>query len=624
MISDEIGAGVESFGEIMPMVKAHFIGREDIPESNAKQAKDEETGLFTEAGAITPPFDPELLCNLFDHSSNLRPNIDAYATNIDSFGHRFEPVIDFGDDDVDEKIAVAMFLEHGSKGDFPDESAVEARKKELKREMLIEKSKLENLFDFCCVDQSFVELRRKTRQDREVIGNGYWEVLRDAAGDIAQFEYVPSLTMRLLPFKKGEPFIPVKQRVKVSDLKYEEFEIKRRFRRYIQIMDHHLSITGGHQAIYFKELGDPRVISRRTGEVVARKEDLEEGDAPATEILHFKIHNPRSAYGIPRWIGALLSVMGTRQAEEVNFLYFENKSVPPLAILVSGGRLSAESIPRLENYVENNIRGKHNFHKILILEAEPPGESKNVEHTGRLKIELKPLTGAQQSDALFMKYDERNADKVGQNFRLPRMLRGDVRDFNKGTAVAALMFAELQVFNPERQEFDFTMDRRILADLGIRFWKFVSNAPVNRDPATMAEIIRNLSNAGAISFNKAQDLLEEVFNKTFPKSKAPWANRPLSLTLQQVPFDEELSKQDLGTADLAAAGARLPSQGNNGPRRSFESPIPIDEEARRLLRIRGALQKAEAEAAGEELTEEVIRVPRAEFESWFEKASTGG
>ena len=30
-----------------------------------------------------------------------------------------------------------------------------------------------------------------------------------------------------------------------------------------------------------------------------------------------------------------------------------------------------------------------------------------------MKIELRPLTNAQQSDALFQNYDERNMDKVG-------------------------------------------------------------------------------------------------------------------------------------------------------------------------------------------------------------------
>ena len=66
------------------------------------------------------------------------------------------------------------------------------------------------------------------------------------------------------------------------------------------------------------------------------------------------------------------SAFGARlpSAEEVNYLYFENKSVPPLALLVSGGRLSESAVPRIERFIEENLKGKQGFHKILILEAE--------------------------------------------------------------------------------------------------------------------------------------------------------------------------------------------------------------------------------------------------------------
>jgi capsid portal protein len=66
----------------------------------------------------------------------------------------------------------------------------------------------------------------------------------------------------------------------------------------------------------------------------------------------------------------MLCVLGSRQMEEVNYLYFENKSVPPLALLVSGGRLADASVPRIQRFIEENIKGKNNFHSILILEAE--------------------------------------------------------------------------------------------------------------------------------------------------------------------------------------------------------------------------------------------------------------
>src|SRR5690606_9647023 len=192
-----------------------------------------------------------------------------------------------------------------------------------------------------------------------------------------------------------------------------------------------------------KSFGDPRVVSRRTGQVFDSAEALgvaDASDGTATELLHFAIHSPRSPYGVPRWVGTLLSVLGSRQMEEVNFLYFENKSVPPLALLVSGGRLSEASVPRIERFIEENLKGKANFHKVLILEAEG-GQGAN-----RAKIELRPLTETQQLDALFQGYDERNIDKVGGAFRLPRLLRGESKDFNRATAESALRFAEDQVF----------------------------------------------------------------------------------------------------------------------------------------------------------------------------------
>ncbi len=419
----------------VPILKAHVLGA--MPDSNARSSVDENERLFVEAGAIVPPYDPEALCLLLENSNSLRQNIDAYVTNIDAFGHRFEPVIDLDADDADQRIANAIYVERlaakealrddpivQDKPLVPTAAEVAARKKEVAETIRMERSRLDTFFDFCCVDLSFVTLRRRTRQDIETLGNGYWEVLRNASGEIVQFVYVPGFTMRLLRLDP-EP-VHVDMKVKVSDLAFDAVTVPRRFRRYVQILE--------TQVVYFKEFGDPRILSRKTGELVSSVEELrgrDPSDGPATEILHFKLHNPRSAYGTPRWIGNLLAVLGSRQTEEINFLYFENKSVPPLALLVSGGRLSKSSIPRIEDFIENHIKGKRNFFKVLVLEAEPTQGAPEFAHSGRMRIELKPLTSAQQQDELFSSYDERNIDKVGQAFRLPRLLRGDIRDFNR-------------------------------------------------------------------------------------------------------------------------------------------------------------------------------------------------
>lgn len=636
-MGDSIDSSVRALADVVPLVKAHLVGRDRVADSNVAPSGDDAQSVFMGTGAIAPPYDPDTLCALLENSNSLRQNIDAYVTNIDAFGHRFEPVIDLDAGDADQRIANAIYIERLKLKEDPrrrDEPEVRAlnpmptpeeiskRKGEVAELMRMEKSRLENFFDFCCVDISFVTLRRRTRQDIEVLGNGYWEVLRNGAGEIVQFVYVPGFTVRLLPLDLS--LVEVHAKVKISELTFDTIKVRRRFRRYVQVFE--------AQTVFFKEFGDPRIISRTRGTVFPSVEALlaaDPDDGPATEILHFKLHNPKSAYGTPRWIGNLLAVLGSRQAEEVNFLYFENKSVPPLAVLVSGGRLSAQSIPRIEDFIENHIRGKRNFHKILILEAEPPGNG-SIEHSGRLKIELRPLTAAQHSDALFQGYDERNIDKVGQSFRLPRLLRGDIRDFNRSTSDAALMFAEMQVFQPEREEFDFVVNRKVLADMGIRFWRFRSNAPVTRDPATMAEIVRGLVNANILTPEEARQLAGDVFNREFKKISAAWVKQPVPLTLAGIPVGPEEQSALVGPeVPRPSPGSEAPQVSESRQKRGARETYLLAE-ARRLIRLRDELraaagtrdQKEFAAGGRSELETEMVRVPAEELKSWFEPEVT--
>lgn len=508
---------------------------DDTEHSNVLPSNDDVHTLFTMAGALFPPYDPEVLVTLHEHSNALRPNVDAYATNIEGFGHRLEPVIDLEKSDADGKIGDAIFLERLSDAElqgasvaqapYPTSDDIAARKKEVAALMRLEHAKLANFFQYACAEYSFTTLRKLTRVDLEITGNAYWEVLRNANGQVTQFVYVPAYSIRLIPIEHKHHEYSIRQ--KVSALRYEPRVMKRRFRRFVQVVLDRI--------VHFKSFGDSRVVSRKTGREYPTLDDMKAADphdGPATELIHFKIHSPRSPYGIPRWIGVLLAVMGSRASEEVNFLYFDNKAVPPLAILVSGGRLAKESVAKLESYVRDNLRGKENFHRILVVEAEAAGgASATMADNGRVRIALQPLAEAQQQDALFQNYDERNIDKVGMAFRMPRLLRGDVRDFNKGTAESALQFAEVQVFQPERQEVDDLINRHILTDVGIRFWTFVSQSPVNRDPMQVATMAKLFSDAGGLVPNDVRALASEAFNHEYRKLDDAWANQPLPLTV---------------------------------------------------------------------------------------------
>ncbi len=603
------GAIHQAEERLQTLLKAVVVSAR-VEDPASRPAGEEVAAAFATAGALPPPYEPEALCLLVEHSNSLRQNVDAYATNIDGFGHRFEPAIDFEAEDATQKVADSLMLERLAARDSgllpadapssPSEQEVATRKAELQQLARIERARLESFFDFCCFDHSFVDLRRRTRQDLEVTGNAFWEVLRNGKGDIARLVYVPSHTVRLLPLD-SEP-VEVPERVRVSTVSYDTVGTRRRLRRYLQLQ--------GSQRVYFKSFGDPRVLSCSTGlpfPDVASLRAASPGDGPATELLHFAIHSPRSPYGIPRWVGTLLSILGSRQMEEINYLYFENKSVPPMALLVSGGRLSEASVPRIERFIEENLKGKANFHKILILEAEGAGPSEG----GRAKIELRPLTDAQQQDALFQQYDERNIDKVGSAFRLPRMLRGESKDFNRATAESALRFAEDQVFQPERDEFDFLVNRKLLADMGIRFWRFRSQTPVTRDPERMTEMVERLVRVGVLTPEEGRTLAGDIFNREFRKIGDDWTKRPITLTLAGI------QTQSVGLENVAT-----------GSTEKAEHRMALLKDAKRLLALREDLRAEEErlalgrmELARRYLDAERVPVPHEEFTSWFSEGS---
>jgi PBSX family phage portal protein len=573
------------------LLKAVVLGTR--VEDAASRPGGETAEAFIQAGALEPPYDPEALCRLFEHSNSLRQNADAYATNIDGFGYRFEPTIDFDAADAREQVAEVLRLERARTPGVPAEPTsdeVDARVDQLRTQARVERSHLEAFFESCCFDHSFVDLRRRTRQDLEVTGNAYWEVLRNARGEVARLIHVPAYTVRLLPLDRG--FVDVPERVRTSPIAFERITARRRLRRYVQVQ--------GADCVYFKSFGDPRLMLRTTGGPVAPEvvvKAAHSGDL-ATELIHFSIHSPRSPYGVPRWIGTLLSVLGSRQMEEVNFLYFENKSVPPLALLVSGGRISDASVPRIERFIEENLKGKANFHRILILEAEGGGAA----GIGGAKIELRPLTDAQQKDALFAQYDERNIDKVGSTFRLPPLLRGDGRGFNRSVADAQLRFAEDQVFQPERDSFDFFVNRVLLADMGIRFWRFRTQTLATRDPERMADMVEKMMRAGVLTPEEGRALAGDVFNREFVKLGDDWTKRPITLTLAGIQ-----------TQTTSVAGQpHVPS---------------LLEDAKRLVGLREELRAEEDRVAHERLElarryaePERVTVPREEFESWFAEA----
>ena len=476
---------------------------------------------------VEPPFDLLTLAMLRENSSELGQCIDAMTTNIDSTGHRFISRLRMDDltttgPDADNNDA-----------DDANSPAIDPSRAALEKEARAEKVRLTNFFAYC-TDVSFVEFRRRLRNDLECTGNAYFEVLRNLDGEIQGFNHVPAYQIRLGRLDNE----PTLSSMKVAELqvngevKIAERKAWRNFRRFAQSrLIHHgrVSTIEGHRVRWFKEFGDPRDFDRESGE----ESELLTDSQKANELIHLKIYSPRTPYGLPRFVGNLLSIFGDRAAEEINYTTFRNNNIPSMMICVSNGQLTDGTIERIESFTESTIQGSDNWSKFLIVEAESI-EDDDGEDSGHVRIDTKPLTQNQHSDALFQNYSENNQDKIRRAMRLPPIFVGRSDDYTRATAESSRRLADEQVFSPERDEFDEMMNRLILPAMGVRFHRFKSNSPNTTDNTQLVKILSGAEKTGGLTPKIARSILEDILGIDLPDFPPGFpADVPFSMTMAE-------------------------------------------------------------------------------------------
>lgn len=532
---------------------------------------------------VAPPFDPLLLAVIPENSTEVGPCIDAMAVNCEGFGWRLEPRIP-----VTEATSI---------------SVLEA--------LAQERVTAENFFSASCQDENdFDDLRDKLRRDFEAGGMFYVEFLEvPGSGELDGLNHLPAWTMRLgrldrerteyvakrvkksvrlveiepesepeSPGPEDEELREVRKRRYEEQVSYEIVEETRwkRFRRYVQ--KHEGTTT------WFKERGDPRLIDSRNGEVVGR-EDLAEthgsgaktvprftldGDAivivtgttgfpvrlAANPVKHLDLYSTRSSYGLPRYIGDLFDIFGSRAAAEINYVTFKNQNVPNLVISVSNGQLTEESAERIDEFLEE-IQSDDNYSKILLLEAEPVMEG--MRDPGTVRIEIEPLSKEQHSDALFVNYQNNNDERVRRAWRFPPIFVGKSEDFTGKTIDASRRLGDEQVFGPERHRFDRFWTRWVLVEaLGIVWSTFTSNSPDVAENADLVKLMAQGEKTGGLTPRIARKIIGRVVNTDLGEVDPDLLNpdQPFSLSLAQMMMSN--------SATEAPGGGEPTSQGRAG------------------------------------------------------------
>jgi len=429
-----------------------------IQGSDARAEEDEFVRTSTgqtvgqQVTALEPPFSFRELETLVQRNSILPLLIDAMEVNADGTGWDIEP-------------ADLMHPTLGGEGgglqrrgpgdaDFdPDDAELneEIEPEELEKR----KRAVEAFFDEPWPQTSFLPIRRRLRRDLETVGNAYMECLFNAADELVFCRRLDPKSMRLIKLQDEDKV----ERALEVDRDGERVEITAsvRERRFVQIV--------GGKHIYFAELGAARDLDKESGEWSeggpAKDGDRLDFDKRATQVVHFKLKDDvATPYGLPRWISNAPSIVGSRLAEEFNLEFFDAGGVPPLLIIVSGGRMAAKAEQSLRQHF---MASGPDRHQAAVMEAF--ATEGDVDTASKVEVQVERFGSEQQRDSMFEGYIEKSERRVQRAFRLPDLFTGQGERTNFATAFASMLVAEAQVFQTERAEFDEVVNLKILPRL---------------------------------------------------------------------------------------------------------------------------------------------------------------
>lgn len=496
---------------------------------DATQQVEPYTMAYTAGTVASPPFDPLQMSMMNQTCDILPPTVDALVVNIEQQGWE---------------------LKHWSEDVDPEDD-----------ESQVQHQIAEGFFE--SFDQTNV--RAGLREDKVLTGNAYVEVLRETAtqarwrarkemglniraadysptdmktnvdpegGDVRKpyaLVHAPSFLTRIcVPDADSKKYVEATQYRRIAG-EWSAVKVRRRFRKFVQVEPS----TGRYK--FFKEFGDPRTLDAETGQYQAPGVSIP-AKRRATEIYHFGRPTRTSPYEVPKFAAALMAIGGLIKAEEVNYLYFENKGVPPLLILVSGGALTRQATENVRQTFKES-KGLKNFHSAIVLEATSKAPVKGeafgptAAANSTVRIEVKPLMDAIQKDALFMEYIKLQQRIIRGVWRVPPILMGMAEDYSYATAFVSLKMFEEQVCKPARAMWDDFVNHCILPALGVHDWYFQSQGVRVGDPQSMASLIAAGATVGAGNPTVYGKVLSEALGVEFPSPPEEIADQPFALTL---------------------------------------------------------------------------------------------
>lgn len=354
-------------------------------------------------------------------------------------------------------------------------------------EFLVERERIREFLRRPNPRMPFSELLRIVKMDEEATGNGYIEVTRNLAGDIAGLFHVPSATVRIR--RGGKGFVQIRGGVKR----------------------------------FFRCFGDEVVMDSRNGKTI---DDDGVGEIPfehqASEILHLSIYSPASSYyGLPRHLPASLGVATNREIGKYNLAFFANDGTPRGILQAIGFKPGDELTREVRTFFAGG-KGAENSHRVLMLFT--PKKLAGTEGEPRFHWDSVGMDGPEEGSFLALRQE--NDEEIRELYGIGKIyLRPN--DVNRASAEVEAQLTNSQTLEPDRVRIEFLLNETILRDMGAEKCRLAFTRPKLSDDLERAKVDDIHAKHGGLT---PADMRVRAGEEPYPDDEEHrWARRPLQV-----------------------------------------------------------------------------------------------
>jgi len=387
-----------------------------------------------------------------------------------------------------------------------------------------------------CPNRSFSQVMKITVSSRKRFGFAAWEILRNIAGQVVGINPIEDgKTLRWCELDAQHTVVT--RQIPIGD-RIETESIQRRFRRFKQVISPS-RFGAARKTIYFKEFMDPRPLNRVTGEYWTAASPPPAEFPYATELLLFPVVDAGGEHPQPEWIPILPDALASRAIRIINLDTLNNGATPPFIVVIEGTVDDAELAKIMDQF--KDIQGETSRRRAIFVQVDSTTVGAGANKEGLTpKVRIEPMAQLMTTEGMFLKYLMWLEKSIASALRLPLLLVGNIDStLNRATAEAALVFAEDQVFAPERQDIEDVINDQLLPEYvgfskraanikGVKYHRF---ALAGYSADRTADYLKLLAyEKGALSLNEKRAIIDTLLpDQKIDALDEAAANRPAAL-----------------------------------------------------------------------------------------------